>query len=65
MSTFKPSMKARLEAFCASDFPYVCEGKKTVREDGSVSCECGSTTMTPEQFDNFVPFRPSKNKKER
>ncbi len=46
-------MKIVLEAYCSSEFPYVCTGEKTIREDGSCECECGNITYTPEQYEEF------------
>lgn len=43
-------MKKALEAYCGSGFPYVCDGQKVTRDDGSCECECGSSTVTPEEY---------------
>lgn len=41
-------MQRRLEGFCTAGFPYVCEGEKETRDDGSVYCSCGLSAAPSE-----------------
>ena len=38
--------KARLQNWCAAEFPYCCTGNITIQEDGSASCDCGASTVS-------------------
>lgn len=58
-----PKLQSYLEIYCAQEFPYVCEGTKTTREDGSIICSCGQTTLTPEKFEEVLKNSPLARKR--
>jgi hypothetical protein len=47
--------KVALQNWCASGFPYCCEGEIRINEDGSASCDCGLGMRPQTQKD---PHRP-------
>ncbi len=49
-----PSLKSLMQDYCTSDFPYVCTGDKTEREDGSWSCSCGKTTVSTQAYEDMI-----------